>query len=35
MGRAARRRVAENFSVERSDRNLWDIIESCMSRRVG
>ena len=35
MGRAARRRIAENFSVERSDRNLWDIIESCMSRRVG
>jgi colanic acid/amylovoran biosynthesis glycosyltransferase len=34
MGRAARRHVAENFSVERSDRNLWAIIESCMARRA-
>lgn len=35
MGRAARKHVAENFSVEKSDRNLWAIIESCMARRAG
>ncbi len=35
MGRAARRQIAENFSVEKSDRNLWAIIESCMARRAG
>lgn len=35
MGRAARRHIAENFSVERSDRNLWAVIESCISRRAG
>lgn len=34
MGRAARRHIAENFSVEQSDRNLWAIIESCMARRA-
>jgi glycosyltransferase involved in cell wall biosynthesis len=35
MGRAAREHIAENFSVEKSDRNLWAIIESCMARRAG
>lgn len=34
MGRAARNHIAENFSVEKSDRNLWAIIESCMARRA-
>lgn len=34
MGRAARRHIVENFSVERSDRSLWAIIESCMARRA-
>lgn len=35
MGRAARKHIAENFSVEKSDRNLWAIIESCIAQRAG
>ena len=32
MGRAARVRATENFSMERSIGNLWAIIESCLPR---
>ncbi|HWW75009.1 MAG TPA: glycosyltransferase [Pyrinomonadaceae bacterium] len=32
MGRAARLRATENFSMERSIGNLWAIIESCLPR---
>jgi glycosyltransferase involved in cell wall biosynthesis len=35
FGAAARRRVAENFSMEMSDRKLWSIIESCIARGAG
>ena len=35
LGAAARRRVAENFSMELSDRKLWAIIESCIARGAG
>jgi glycosyltransferase involved in cell wall biosynthesis len=33
LGAKAREHIAENFSMERSDRNLWSIIESCAARR--
>jgi colanic acid/amylovoran biosynthesis glycosyltransferase len=33
LGRNARRYIAENFSMERSDRKLWSIIESCVAER--
>jgi colanic acid/amylovoran biosynthesis glycosyltransferase len=33
LGQNARRRVAENFSREQSDQNLWRIIASCIARR--
>ncbi|HJQ32276.1 MAG TPA: glycosyltransferase [Pyrinomonadaceae bacterium] len=35
MGRAARARATENFSMERSIGNLWAIIESCLPRGRG
>jgi glycosyltransferase involved in cell wall biosynthesis len=34
LGAKARRHIAENFSMERSDRKLWSIIESCVARRA-
>lgn len=34
MGRAARRRVAENFSSRERVGRLWSIIESCVARRA-
>jgi glycosyltransferase involved in cell wall biosynthesis len=33
LGRNARRHIAENFSMERSDQRLWSIIESAVARR--
>lgn len=33
LGEKARRHIAENFSMEGSDRKLWAIIESCVARR--
>lgn len=33
LGQNARRHIAENFSMEQSDRKLWSIIESCAARR--
>ncbi|MCA1636365.1 MAG: glycosyltransferase [Acidobacteria bacterium] len=34
LGAHARRHIAENFSMEQSDRNLWSIIQSCALRRT-
>jgi glycosyltransferase involved in cell wall biosynthesis len=30
LGQAARKRIAENFSIEGSISSLWKVIESCM-----
>lgn len=35
MGAAAQRRIREHFSIERSLRDLWRIIESCIERSGG